>query len=82
MKPYKLVTGSLENIEKFEAEISSLLEQGYDLNDDLKTQVIQSPNGKPEVLLLQSLMFEELLEMDMDEDDDDEDYDDILIETD
>lgn len=79
MKPYKLVTGNLDNIAEFEDEISSLLEQGYDLNDDLKTQVCQGQDGKPQVLLFQSLMFEELLEMDMGEDEDE--YEDILVES-
>ena len=66
MKPYILIKGSDKNIEEFESKVSEALEQGYELSNDLVTQVI-SNDGQNELLMLQALILEEAIEFEEDE---------------
>jgi hypothetical protein len=77
MSPYKLIKGSDKNITAFEEQISKALNEGYDLANDLVTQLKTNANGETETILFQSLICEEALEYaDDEEDEDDEEYED------
>lgn len=78
MKPYVLIKGSDKDIASFEQKIADAIEEGYQLSADLVTQVINDAAGQPEIIFLQSLVYEEdIIEF---EDDDAEDMDEVEFE--
>ena len=77
MAPYKLITGTDQNISAFEEQISQALLEGYDLANDLVVQLKTLANGETETILFQSLICDEALDI---EDDEDEDYEDEEVD--
>ncbi|MBT4964373.1 MAG: hypothetical protein HON32_09355 [Francisellaceae bacterium] len=64
MKPYMLITGNLNGIDEFEDKISSALDDGYDICNNL---VVKEENGSTNVILLQAMILEEFEEEEEDE---------------
>ncbi|MBT6207817.1 MAG: hypothetical protein HOI53_07290, partial [Francisellaceae bacterium] len=54
MKPYMLITGNLNGIDEFEDKISSALDDGYDICNNL---VVKEENGSTNVILLQAMIL-------------------------
>lgn len=73
MSPYKLITGSSNNLEEFEKKVSELLMEGYEIQSDLVTAVAGT-----EVKLFQSMIFEEAIELDEDYDEELEEFEEEL----
>jgi hypothetical protein len=71
MKPYKIIHGSNENINAFEDEVSTSLEEGYEFASRLLTKVVTDAKGISKVLFFQPMVFEEILDAMYDETDDD-----------
>lgn len=73
MKPYILVTGSVDKIDEFEMKVSSAIEEGYALAGELVVQQVSAgTSGNASISLFQSLIFEDGL--------DDDDLDDLDFE--
>lgn len=76
MKPYKIIHGSSENVAAFEDEVSSALEEGYELANRLIIKTVSDSKGLNKALFFQPMVYEEILdELFDDEDDEDEDND-------
>lgn len=76
MSPYKLIKGSDKNIAAFEKQITDALMEGYDLANDLVTQLVTNAKGETETILFQAMICDEALGPDEDDDEDDEEYED------
>lgn len=79
MSPYKLIKGSDKNMAAFEEQIAKAMEEGYDLANDLVTQLKTNANGEIEVLFFQAMINDEELEYE-DEDEEDEDEEDEEVD--
>lgn len=64
MKPFKIIQGSSNNINKFEDEVSQAIEDGYEFSSDLISKLIETPNNPPEILFFQAMTIEENLDFD------------------
>lgn len=71
MKPYKIVSGTHDNIVAFEDEVSAALEEGYELAGRLISKVIID-SGNSKICFYQPMVFEEMLDEIYDEEDDDD----------
>lgn len=76
MSPYKLIKGSDKNMSAFEEQISKAMLDGYDLANDLVTQIRTTSSGETEVLLFQAMINEDELEYE-DDDEDEEDEEEV-----
>lgn len=61
MKPYILVTGSVDKIDEFELKVSSAIEEGYALAGEL---VVQQSAAGATTALFQALLFEDGIDED------------------
>ena len=66
MLSYRLIKGTDQDIESFEQEVSDAIEDGYLINSDLIVKSVTEPNGSQVLVFLQSLVFEEDLDLDED----------------
>ncbi len=64
MKPFKIIQGSSNNINKFEDEVSQAIEDGYEFSSDLISKLIETSNNPPEILFFQAMTIEENLDFD------------------
>jgi hypothetical protein len=61
MKPFKIIQGNSNNINKFEEEIAKAIEDGYEFSNDMISTVINN-SGKTEILFFQPMTIEEHLD--------------------
>ena len=66
MKPFKLIQGNNNNINKFEDEIAQAMENGYEFSSEMIVKVIENSNKPIEVLFFQPMTIEEHLDFDDD----------------
>ena len=71
MKPFKLIQGNNNNINKFEDDIAQAMENGYEFSSEMIVKIVENPNKSIEVLFFQPMTIEEHLDFD---DDSLEDY--------
>ncbi|MGD0465552.1 MAG: hypothetical protein ABSA84_02535 [Gammaproteobacteria bacterium] len=66
MKPFKLIQGNNNNIDKFEDEIAQAMENGYEFSSEMIVKVVEHANGPIDVLFFQPMTIEEHLDFDDD----------------
>jgi hypothetical protein len=64
MQSYKLIKGTDKNIPSFEKAVSEAIDEGYVLSNDLIAKSITDSNGTQELVFLQSMVYEEDLDLD------------------
>lgn len=57
-KPYQLICGSSDDVNTFEEKVASAMQQGYEMVDDLITQVVTKADGKIEIMFFQPMLFD------------------------
>lgn len=62
-KPYQIICGSSKDIAKFEEQVSTAVQAGYELVDDLITQPITKADGQVEILFYQPVLLEYELDL-------------------
>ena len=66
MKPFKLIQGNNNNINKFEDEIAQAMENGYEFSSEMIVKIVEHSNKSIDILFFQPMTIEEHLDFDDD----------------